>query len=181
MRYTSPIVTSHDGGMRMKTWIGIAVLASAFASAFAAHAGTLYKSVGPDGRIIYSDQPPADSKVEKTIAFTNLPATPLPAAVLRYREELQKGVQKRLADPGNKADSGQTVLFSAEWCGYCRKAKAYLAEKRIPYREYDVDTQEGMRALAALGEGKGIPVLVRNGRKTQGFSREAYDAVFGGQ
>jgi glutaredoxin len=176
MRYTFPIFMM---GTRMKTWIGFAVLV--LACTFSAQAGTVYKSVGPDGRIVYSDQPPVDSKVEKTLDFANLPVSPLPPSVLRYREELQKSVQKRLADPGNKADSTQTVLFSAEWCGYCRKAKAYLAEKGIRYREYDVDTPEGSRALAELGEGKGIPVLVRNGRRTQGFSRAAYDAVFSGQ
>ena len=142
-------------------------------------AGTVYKSVGPDGKVVYSDQPPpSGSKVEKTLDFANLPTTPLPDSVLRYREDLQKSMQKRLADPGNEPAASETVLFSAVWCRYCRDAKAYLAEKGIRYREYDVDTPDGRQALTAAGAGKGIPLLVRNGRKIQGYSRQAYDALF---
>lgn len=47
----------------MKKRIGLVIVASACA----AHAGTVYKSVGPDGRIVYSDRPPAGSAVEKTL------------------------------------------------------------------------------------------------------------------
>ncbi|MBS1189755.1 MAG: Glutaredoxin [Rhodocyclaceae bacterium] len=36
-----------------------------------------------------------------------------------------------------------TQLYSASWCGYCRKAKAYLGERGIPYQEIDIDTPEG--------------------------------------
>ena len=63
-----------------------------------AHAGTLYKSIGPNGEIVYSDQPPQSGKVEKTFNFSNLPSTPLPDSVVKYRNELQKSMEKRLAD-----------------------------------------------------------------------------------
>ena len=56
-----------------------------------------------------TDQPPAGSNVEKTLDFADLPVTPLPESVLRYREELQKSLQKRLADPGNNAMAGDAM------------------------------------------------------------------------
>ncbi len=49
------------------------------AAAGLASGATVYRSVGPDGQVIYSDKPPADSKTTKRLDFTDLPATPLHA------------------------------------------------------------------------------------------------------
>lgn len=145
-----------------------------FAFATLGHAATLYKSIGPDGRVVYSDQPPQTGKVEKTFNFANLPSTPLPESVLRYRQELEKSMSNRLAaSPVSK----NPVLLWAKWCGYCKQAETYLNEKRIAFQKQDVDTADGMRALAESG-GRGVPVLLVNGQKVQGFSRPAYDALF---
>ena len=141
-------------------------------------ADTVYKSIGPDGKVIYSDKPPGTGKVEKTLDFSNLPSTPLPESVIRYRDELQKSMQKRLSETGKRRDTSQPALFTAQRCGYCRQAKAYLAEKRIRYQEYDIDTPDGMRALVESGGGRGVPVLLWNDQKIQGFSRSAYDVLF---
>lgn len=142
-----------------------------------AQAGTLYKSIGPDGQVVYSDRPPPSGKVEKTFNFSNLPATPLPDSVARYRDELQKSVQQRLADSG-RTSTQQPVIFTAKWCGYCRQALAYLAEKKVGYKEHDIDTPAGMRAFAETGPSRGVPLLLVGSQKVQGFSRPAYDTVF---
>ena len=52
------------------------------------------------------------------------------------------------------------------------------SEKKISFQKFDVDTADGKRALAQSGGGRGIPVLLANGEKVQGFSRSAYDQVF---
>ncbi len=152
------------------------LLALALAPAMT-HADTIYKSVGPDGRVTYSQKPPAGDKVEKTLTYENLPATPLPDSVVRYREELRKSVDRRLADAARDG-GGAPVIFTAVWCSYCRQAKAYLAGKGISYREYDVETPDGMRAFAQAGGARGIPVLLWKGRRVQGYSRDAYDSLF---
>src|SRR5262245_1692528 len=145
-------------------------------TAVAAYGATVYRSVGPDGQTVYSDKPQPDAKNVKKLDFTDLPATPLPASVLKYRDELQKSMQKRLAE--GSAPTAGTVLFTAKWCGYCTRAKAYLAEKRIAYQEYDIDTAEGMRAYVAAGGSRGVPVLLYKSEKVHGFSRAAYDTLF---
>jgi glutaredoxin len=146
-------------------------------TAVAADGATVYRSAGPDGQTVYSDKPSADAKNVKKLDFADLPATPLPASVLKYRDELQKSMQKRLAEGAMSLPAG-TVLFSAKWCGYCTRAKAYLAEKRIAYQEHDIDTPEGMRAYVAAGGSRGVPVLLYKSEKVQGFSRAAYDTLF---
>ncbi|MBS1198174.1 MAG: glutaredoxin-like protein YruB [Proteobacteria bacterium] len=137
-------------------------------------AGTVYKSVGPDGRPIYSDQEPPKKVRVQVLSFEDAPATPLPPELQRYRDELQK----RSSQVVKVDDSKQAVLFSAQWCGYCRKAKAYLASKGIAYKEYDIDTEDGMRAMVSVGGGKGVPVLLWKGQRQGGFSPEGYDAFF---
>ena len=153
------------------------VVLAAFVLPALAQAATLYKSTGPNGEIVYSDQPPASGKVEKTFNFSNLPSTPLPDSVVKYRNELQQSMEKKLADSG-RANSGQPVIFTAKWCGYCRQALAYLGEKKIGYTEHDIDTPSGMRAFAATGASGGVPYLLVGEQKVRGFSRPAYDSLF---
>ncbi len=155
-----------------------ALVLAAFALASAAiQADTVYRSVGPDGKVTYSQRPPPDGKIDKTLVFQNLPSTPLPESTLRYRAELMKSMNKKIAE-GAKPYRGPAVFFMAQWCGYCKQAKRYLAEKGIAYREYDIDTAEGMRAFVEAGETRGVPVMFANGQRVQGFSQPAYDALF---
>lgn len=142
-----------------------------------AEAGTIYKAVGPDGRTIYSDAPPAQGRAISRIASTELPTTAVPDAIARFREEMMRNADLR-AQAEKAAQTSGLTLFTAPWCGYCRQAKAYLGKKGFAYRELDIETETGRQAFAVLGGNGGIPLLIRNGRQTRGFTREAYDAVF---
>lgn len=137
----------------------------------------VYRSIGPDGRVVYSDQPPVTGTVQKIYSSENLPASPVPEATQRYRRELQSSMNRRLANQAIPA--GDTRLFAASWCGYCRKAKAYLGQKGISYREIDIDTAEGEASFAQVGGSDGIPLLLHNGQRVRGFTPAAYDALFG--
>jgi glutaredoxin len=155
------------------------IVVVALLSSLLVHAGTLYKSVRSDGTVVYSDHPPTEGKVVKTFNFSNLPSSPMPESVDRYRDGLKKSMQARLSDT-ETASKNQPKLFVAQWCGYCKQAKAYLTEKGIAFEEFDIETPNGSAALATVGGGRGIPVLVKNGQRVEGFSRGAYDALFGG-
>jgi glutaredoxin len=136
----------------------------------APHAETLYKSITPDGRVLYSDHPPAQGRVVKTMVPDAAPSTALPASAA---EQLRK---LRALFPTAAPTSG-VVLYSAVWCGYCKKAKAYLAGKGVTYQEVDIDTADGLAAYAQAGGGKGVPLLLAGGQRVQGFSPAAYDEV----
>ena len=45
-----------------------------------ANAQTLYKSVGADGRVVYSDKPPTGAGVDKALKLDNLPVSVVPGA-----------------------------------------------------------------------------------------------------
>lgn len=154
------------------------VLIVLWALASGAVAQKLYKSIAPDGQIVYSDRPPSEGRVEKTLKFENLPASALPASAATYVEQLQRLREST----GPKLPMAGVVLFSATWCGYCTRAKAYLAAKAIGFREIDIDTQDGMANFAqAGGAGGGVPLLVAGGQSVRGFTAPAYDAFFAGR
>jgi glutaredoxin len=59
-------------------------------------------------------------------------------------------------------------MYSATWCGYCKRAKAYLAKKGIGYTNVDIDTADGRAAFAQAGKG-GVPLLFAGNRRIRGF------------
>ncbi|MEZ5539728.1 MAG: DUF4124 domain-containing protein [Pseudomonadales bacterium] len=72
--------------------------------------------------------------------------------------------------PTNKVE-----IYTAVWCGACKKAKQWLHEKNIPFQEYDVGyNQEAALRMKQLGGGGGIPFAIINGTAIEGFSSYRY-------
>lgn len=73
------------------------------------------------------------------------------------------------------AEKGAVVVYSAEWCGFCKKAKRWLTEKNVPFIERDVERQPGASKelsakLEAAGiRGGGVPVIDWGGQIIMGF------------
>lgn len=166
----SPLKMAHIAGLVILLLLSTSVATTALAE-------SLFKSVGPDGKITYSDHPPTEGRILKTMQLENLPSSALPASTASYVEQLTK---LKASSSAIKSISG-VVLYAAAWCGYCKKAKAYLASKSITYREIDIDTNDGIAAFAQAGGGKGVPLLIADGQRIQGFSTAAYDALFAKQ
>lgn len=143
----------------------------------AAQAQTIYKSTAANGTVVYSDQPPANGKAEETIRFENLPSSPLPAAAI---EQIERAA-KQAPQPAPNRQSAGVTLYTTSWCGYCKRARAYLAQKGIDYQDIDIEAPSGAAAFAQAGGRGGVPLLVANGRRVRGFSAAGYDAVFGGR
>jgi len=64
------------------------------------------------------------------------------------------------------------IMLSAAWCGYCRRARAFLQDEGIAHCEYDVESSARGRALFAEQPLKVIPVLMIKGDTLVGFNRE---------
>lgn len=159
--------------------MGKAVLLLCLAAACVAHAGdAVYKSVASDGKVTYSQTPPQSGAARK-MSFDNLPASPLPEHVLRFRQEMEKNIAQK--QQAATAPSQGLRLFSAKWCVYCRHAKAWLGSKGVPYVEVDIDTPQGMTEFAATGVAKSVPLLVGPGVRVQGFSEDAYASATAAQ
>lgn len=65
----------------------------------------------------------------------------------------------------------RVVMFSTAWCGYCEQARRLLQSAGIDYREYDIEkSAEAFEQYQALG-GRGVPLLVINGKLLRGFDK----------
>jgi len=61
-------------------------------------------------------------------------------------------------------------MYSAAWCGICKKANEYFKANNIKYKEYDIDkSSKGKRILKKLGA-KGVPVILVGDKHLNGFS-----------
>jgi glutaredoxin len=100
-------------------------------------------------------------------------------AVSRYDAARGQGE----APPSLPPADGSVVVYSAEWCGYCKKAKAWLAARGVPFVERDVEKTPGAQAelQAKLKAGKvaggGVPVIDWGGTLVMGYDVAAFERL----
>lgn len=167
------------GRTKLRRRVGLtAIAAGVFASQVLA-ADTVYKAIGPDGSVIYSDKPPVVGSADK-LEFHNLPASPLPESVLKFRAQIEKTLKARMESL--QPPRGMEVrLFTAKWCPHCRRAKSYMRQRGIVFTEYDIETPDGMAAFVQVSEsGKSVPLLVTSSGRLLGYSEMGYDRLLQG-
>jgi glutaredoxin len=76
-------------------------------------------------------------------------------------------------------DTGkEVIMYSAVWCGMCKKAKNYFQEKNIKYTEYDIEkSSKGKRDYKKLN-GKGVPIILVGKKRMNGFSSTGFEALY---
>jgi glutaredoxin len=113
-----------------------------------------------------------------SVGFVKMAAPPplTPGDAARARRDTLAASPGRDTTQLASASSG-IVLYSAEWCGACRKAKRYLSRHGIEYDERDIDDPAHAEALVRRTGARAIPVLDVQGRMLTGFSEPSYDAL----
>ena len=120
------------------------------------------------------------SVIDKTKTYAGTPV--LRADVERLiRAQRPKPTPKKQAEgPSAKAvQSAKVVLYSTAWCGYCKKARKFLTERKVPFVEKDIEkspaANQEMKSKAAKAGVRigGVPVLDVNGRIIPGFDANA--------
>ena len=82
--------------------------------------------------------------------------------------------------PAWSGDSSEVVLYTTDWCRYCKQAKAWFRQQRLAFVERDVekDPEAGKELARKCAKARvhttGIPVLDARGRLIVGFSAESY-------
>lgn len=122
----------------------------------AAQAQTLYRSVGPDGRVTFSDTPPP-SATNKAAGSTAGSGPANAGAALPY--ELQQTVNRY-----------PVTLYTGDSCAPCASGRNLLTARGIPFTERTVTTGDDAAALQRLTGDTSLPLLTIGSQQIKGFS-----------
>ena len=128
--------------------------------------GQVYKWTDPTGKVHYGDKPPEDARKEEL--RIRIPSYEGPVEVRDW-----SAVLRRKAPEGGGTAS--ITMYSTDWCGHCKNARAYFASKGIRYRDIDVEKSEsGRKEFKELGGG-GVPLIFVGDKSMRGFSAEYFE------
>lgn len=74
----------------------------------------------------------------------------------------------------------KVVLFTTPSCSWCRRAKKYFRESRVPFKEINVEKdQQAARDLVRKTGQMGVPVVKIGSKWIVGFDRPAIERELG--
>jgi glutaredoxin len=77
--------------------------------------------------------------------------------------------------------SMHVVIYTANWCGYCRQAKSFMSANGVSYEEHDVEaSQDDARAMRRLNPRGGLPTIAIDGHVMVGFSERSFVSLVQG-
>jgi glutaredoxin len=116
----------------------------------------IYRSVGPDGKVTFSDKPPVSANVKVTNAAG---ASGSGMASSSWPYELRQVSQKY-----------PVTLYTSENCAPCQTARSMLLTRGVPFSEKTVTTAEDSQALLRLSGENSLPFATIGGQQLKGFS-----------
>ncbi len=139
------------------------LLAMAGMSVTDANAQQIYRIVGPDGRVTFSDQPPRESDGKSGAAKS----VPLPRAGGSDTSSLPFELRQA-------ANRYPVTLYTAAGCGPCGPGRAMLMSRGIPFAERTVTSNDDIEALKRLAGTPTLPFLTIGGQQLKGFSESEW-------
>lgn len=74
----------------------------------------------------------------------------------------------------------RVILFSTPTCTYCRRAKRYLRERGVPFKDVDVSRDAtAARDMVRRSGQQGVPVIDIGGKIIVGFDQHKVDQMLG--
>lgn len=122
----------------------------------AIQAQQVYRIVGPDGKVTFSDRAPdgsaEDSQVVGTARGGSPAATPqLPFALRQITSRYP------------------VTLYTSNGCAPCANARVLLMQRGIPFTERTVNTNDEIDALKRLASEASLPLLTIGAQQLKGF------------
>ena len=118
----------------------------------------VYRIVGSDGRVTFSDKPPLEeSQVKSVVGATAAGKAPGNATGLPY--ELQQVASKY-----------PVTFYVSNDCSPCASARVMLVSRGVPFAEKTVSSNEDVQALQRISGETSLPFLTIGSQQLKGFS-----------
>ena len=123
----------------------------------AVQAQTLYRIVGPDGRVTFSDKPPAAAAAKVTPLSADGKEAGASGSALPF--ELRQVASKY-----------PVTLFTSKECMPCDEGRTLLRSRGIPFSEKTVSSSEDADSLKRMADTTSLPLLTVGGQQIKGYS-----------
>lgn len=127
----------------------------------AVDAQTLYRIVGPDGKVTFSDKPPALENNAKAAAPANV------AASVTARAPTATALPFELRQIATRFP---VTLYTSANCAPCGSGRALLTSRGVPFTEKTVTTDADVQALKRLSNESSLPFATIGSQQLKGFS-----------
>ena len=144
--------------MNHRTTVSLLIAGATLASICAVQAQTIYRIVGADGRVTFSDKPPVSAD-QGRIAGTGVGASGAAASAGGLPYELRQVVAKY-----------PVTLYSSANCAPCDNGRSLLTSRGVPFTERTVNTTEDSESLQRLSGDNSLPFLTIGGQRIKGMS-----------
>lgn len=143
----------------MNTRTALVIATLSLGAALPAAAQGVYRIVGPDGRVTFSDNPPP--------AANAAPATPAARAAGAGGTAGGAALPFELRQVVSRYP---VVLYTGNDCAPCNSGRNLLNARGIPYTEKTVTTPDDIEALKRLAGEASLPFLSIGSQRLRGFS-----------
>ena len=116
----------------------------------------IYRIVGADGKVTFSDKPPSDSNAKVTTPGAGGGRSVI-SPLLPF--ELRQVAAKY-----------PVTLYVGDDCGPCVAAKSMLTSRGVPFAEKTVNSNDDVQALQRMSGETSLPFLTIGGQQLKGFS-----------
>ncbi|MCY7371844.1 MAG: glutaredoxin family protein [Polaromonas sp.] len=116
----------------------------------------VYRIVGADGKVSFSDQPPLAANGAKALATEAGTSGPVVAA-------LPFGLRQ-------VASKFPVTLYTSDSCGPCDAGRSMLTSRGIPFAERTINTNADSEALKRLSNATSLPLLTIGSQHLKGYS-----------
>jgi glutaredoxin len=124
----------------------------------------LYRSVGADGKVTFSDQPPPTSPNGKNSVARNG----------KFKDEPGTGNSVLPADLRSTTAKFPVTIYTGKDCAPCNTARSALNARGIPFTEKTIDTNEDIDSLSRLFGSATLPSATIGGQQLKGYSDQEW-------
>ncbi len=117
----------------------------------------VYRIVGPDGRVTFSDQPPPTEAQPRPAGAKGATSSTAGGGQLPY--ELRQVTSRY-----------PVTLYTSKECAPCNSGRNLLNARGIPYSEKTITTAQDAEALKRLNSDGSMPFLTIGGQQIKGYS-----------